>query len=82
MVIQEQEIVEVEYFYEEDNDQKKMAEYFRLLGESCKRILMLFYYDKLSTKDIAVKMDLAGSDYVKTQKYRCLQKLKSLYLQK
>jgi RNA polymerase sigma factor (sigma-70 family) len=74
--------MEVDNFYEENNNHDKMPDYIRLLGESCKKILLMFYYEKLSTKDIADKMQLAGSDYVKTQKYRCLQKLKSLYLKK
>lgn len=73
---------DVDVFCEENNKQDKMIEYIKLLGESCKKILLLFYYEKLSTKIIAEKMNLAGSDYVKTQKYRCLQKLKSLYIKK
>jgi RNA polymerase sigma factor (sigma-70 family) len=74
--------INADSFYEENEKQNKITEYIRLLGESCKKILLLFYYEKLSTKEIAIKMNLAGSDYVKTQKYRCLQKLKSLYLKK
>jgi RNA polymerase sigma factor (sigma-70 family) len=70
----------IESFCEETHDKGKMTRFINLLGESCKKILMLFYYERLSTKDIALKLHLAGSDYVKTQKYRCLQKLKSLYL--
>ena len=81
MIVEEEE-VDTDFFYEENNKQEKMTEYFCLLGASCKRILLLFYYEKLSTNDIAQKMNLAGSDYVKTQKYRCLQKLKSFYLKK
>jgi len=73
---------DVDLFYEEKNSNDKMLDYIKLLGESCKKILLLFYYEKLSTKEIAARMKLAGSDYVKTQKYRCLQKLKSLYIKK
>ena len=74
--------MDVDNFYEENNKHDKITAYIKHLGESCKKILLLFYYEKLSTKDIAVKLQLAGGDYVKTQKYRCLQKLKSLYLKK
>lgn len=81
MVVAVEEL-DVDDFYEENTNQDKMVNYIKLLGESCKKILLLFYYEKLSTRDIAVKLQLAGSDYVKTQKYRCLQKLKSLYLKK
>ena len=81
MLVQDTD-VDADVFYEENNKQDKMTEFIHLLGESCKQILLLFYYEKLPTKDIAIKLNLAGGDYVKTQKYRCLQKLKSLYSQK
>jgi RNA polymerase sigma factor (sigma-70 family) len=53
------------------------------LGETCKRILQLYYFDKLSMNDIAEKMGFANSDTAKTKKYKCKQeldqKVKSLY---
>jgi len=81
MLVQDTE-VDADVFYEENYKKDKMTEFIQFLGESCKQILLLFYYEKLATKDIAAKLNLAGGDYVKTQKYRCLQKLKSLYTQK
>jgi len=74
-----EEDTSIDFFYEENIKNDKIIECINLLGESCKKILLLFYYEKLSTKDIASKLNFAGSDYVKTQKYRCLQKLKSLF---
>jgi RNA polymerase sigma factor (sigma-70 family) len=53
------------------------------LGESCKQILMYYYFDKMSMSEIAEKMGLANSDTAKTKKYKCKQeldnKVKSLY---
>lgn len=50
------EDIDVDHFYEEDNNHNKVTEYIKLLGESCKKILLMYYYEKLSTKDIAAKM--------------------------
>lgn len=55
------------------------------LGESCKQILLYYYYEKLSMQDIAEKMGFANADTAKTKKYKCKQeldaKIKSLYSQ-
>jgi RNA polymerase sigma factor (sigma-70 family) len=45
------------------------------LGESCKTILTLFYYDSLSFKEIAVKMDLDNEQVARNKKYKCLKEL-------
>lgn len=53
------------------------------LGETCKKILTYYYFDKLSMNDIAEKLGFANSDTAKTKKYKCKQeldkKIKSLY---
>jgi RNA polymerase sigma factor (sigma-70 family) len=53
------------------------------LGETCKKILTYYYFDKLSMNDIAEKMGFANSDTAKTKKYKCKKeldkKIKSLY---
>lgn len=56
------------------------------LGDSCKQILLYYYYEKLSMQDIAEKMGFANADTAKTKKYKCKQeldtKIKSLYTQR
>jgi len=53
------------------------------LGDTCKKILTYYYFDKLSMNDIAEKMGFANSDTAKTKKYKCKKeldkKIKSLY---
>lgn len=55
----------------------------RELGESCRKILTYYYFDKLSMNDIAEKLGFANADTAKTKKYKCKkeldQKIKSLY---
>lgn len=53
------------------------------LGETCRKILTYYYFDKLSMTDIADKMGFANSDTAKTKKYKCKKeldnKVKSIY---
>lgn len=46
------------------------------LVEPCKRILFSFYYDHCSMEVIAKSMGMANSDVAKTQKNRCMGKVK------
>jgi RNA polymerase sigma factor (sigma-70 family) len=48
------------------------------LGETCRRVLMYYYFDELSMQDIADKMGFANTDTAKTKKYKCKQKLDEL----
>ena len=45
------------------------------LGETCKRILMYYYFDGLSMSDIAGKLGYANTDTAKTKKYKCKKRL-------
>lgn len=46
------------------------------LVEPCKQILFSYYYDHFSMEMIAQAMGLASSDVAKTQKSRCMNKIK------
>ncbi|MBL6445929.1 sigma-70 family RNA polymerase sigma factor [Fulvivirga sp. 29W222] len=53
------------------------------LGDTCKKVLMYYYFDGLSMQDIADKLGFANTNTAKTKKYKCKKKLddlvKSLY---
>ncbi|MFI5155894.1 MAG: RNA polymerase sigma factor [Chitinophagales bacterium] len=48
------------------------------LGESCKKILIMFYYDNLSTKEMLEKLPYENEQVVRNKKYKCLQQLSEL----
>jgi RNA polymerase sigma factor (sigma-70 family) len=48
------------------------------LGESCRKILQLYYFDNLSMQDIAEKLGLANADTAKSKKYKCKKELDDL----
>ena len=51
------------------------------MGETCKKVLMLYYFDKLSMQDIATELGFANADTAKTKKYKCKSELERLIKQ-
>jgi RNA polymerase sigma factor (sigma-70 family) len=45
------------------------------LGDSCKKILELFYYENLSMKEIVSHLHYENEQVVRNKKYKCLQQL-------
>lgn len=48
------------------------------LGKDCKKILVLYYYERLKMKEIAHLMNFANDQVAKNKKSSCLKKLKSI----
>ena len=49
------------------------------LGEPCSTLIQDFYISRLSMDEIAEKFGYTNADNAKTQKYKCLQRLKRLF---
>lgn len=49
------------------------------LGEPCKSILSYYYFYKWSMQEIAEKMGYTNAENAKTQKYKCLLRLKKIF---
>ncbi len=45
------------------------------LGETCRKILLLFYYENLSIKEILETTDYENEQVVRNKKYKCLKQL-------
>ena len=58
--------------------EKIIANCLDQLGDTCKKVLMYYYFDNLSMQDIADKLGFANTDTAKTKKYKCKQKLDEL----
>ena len=48
------------------------------LGEPCRKLLLLFYWEEESMESIAAQMGLANADTVKSRKYQCKKSLEAL----
>jgi RNA polymerase sigma factor (sigma-70 family) len=58
--------------------QKIVAQCIEQLGDTCKKVLMYYYFDEMSMQDIAEKLGFANTDTAKTKKYKCKKKLDEL----
>ena len=58
--------------------EKIIAKCIDQLGETCKKVLMYYYFDEMSMQDIADKLGFANTDTAKTKKYKCKKKLDEL----
>lgn len=63
-------------------NQREMREQLLLLmdhlGESCRKILTLFYYENLSFRDIIGKMGYETEQVARNKKYKCMKELSDL----
>ena len=64
---------------ERDRQFDLMAASLDRLGEPCRTLLEDFYIQHLSMQDITEKFGYTNTDNAKTQKYKCLMRLKRLF---
>lgn len=50
------------------------------LGPDCKKVLTLFYFDRLRMKEIAQQMSFANEQVAKNKKATCMKRIKALVL--
>ena len=48
------------------------------IGNPCRDILLLYYWEERSMEEIAVKLGFANADTVKSKKYQCKKALENL----
>lgn len=63
---------------ESDERERIIRECINELGDTCRRILMYYYFDGMSMNDIAEKLGYANTDTAKTKKYKCKKRLDDL----
>lgn len=69
---------EVNDFLIEEKKYEALDQMLMTIGEKCSKILKWFYFEKMSMKDIAQKLDFQSEKSAKTQKYKCMEKAKGL----
>jgi RNA polymerase sigma factor (sigma-70 family) len=52
------------------------------LGDACRKVLERFYFLKMSMEEIAIELGYTNADTVKTQKYKCILRLRKLMEEK
>ena len=64
--------------FSENSDFKHLQKAMDEIGETCKKLLMMFYFDGNDMEQIARKMQFANADTAKAKKYQCFKKLETL----
>ena len=72
---------DVEQHEEKEIQFDKMKTALESLGEPCNTIIQDFYIHNQSMQEICEKFGYTNTDNAKTQKYKCLQRLKKLFFQ-
>ncbi|WP_132055175.1 RNA polymerase sigma factor [Pseudocnuella soli] len=70
---------EVEEQEQRNHEFATMEKAIGSLGEPCKSLLEAFYLEKRNMQDIALSFGYTNADNAKTQKYKCLMRLKKLF---
>lgn len=64
---------------EKETEYEMMHQSINKLGEPCKSLLEAFYFQKKSMQDIADGFGYTNAENAKTQKYKCLMRLKKIF---
>lgn len=79
----EVELVNVEDDVEEQDRRNEeftiMEKAVNSLGEPCKSLLIAFYLQKRNMQEISLSFGYTNADNAKTQKYKCLMRLKKIF---
>lgn len=71
----DQKEVDVSHYISDLEKKRQLRELVYKLGEPCRKILMLFYYENLSMKEIVDHLPYENEQVVRNKKYKCLQQL-------
>ena len=71
--------IEEDIFKEEANTIDNIVTAFETLGDACKKLLSIFYYDNKSLREISKLLNITEAS-ARNKKYRCLEKLRILVL--
>jgi RNA polymerase sigma factor (sigma-70 family) len=63
---------------EDEERIEAMRRAFDRLGEPCRTLLLLFYWEQLSMAEVATQLGFANADVAKTKKYQCKEQLRRL----
>ena len=75
---QETEEVDVSNAIVDRESRKQVMNIVDELGEMCKKILLMFYYENLSMKEILTNLEYENEQVVRNKKYKCLKQLEQM----
>lgn len=70
---------DINVHHERETHYNQLNEALEQLGEPCRSLLKAFYLNDKSMQEIAAEFGYTNPDNAKTQKYKCLTRLKKLF---
>ncbi len=70
---------DVTQFLQKEKDLNLLENLLTKLGEPCSNLLRSFYFEKKSMAEICTLYNYTNADNAKTQKYKCLTRLKKMF---
>ena len=74
--------LDVSYAITDRESRAQVAKLVNDLGETCRKILLLFYYENWSMKEILETMHYENEQVVRNKKYKCLKQLEKMIHEK
>lgn len=65
----------------EEEDARAVRNALDRIGEQCRRLLLLFYWEECPMEEIAQKMGFANAETAKSKKYQCKKSLEKILKQ-
>jgi RNA polymerase sigma factor (sigma-70 family) len=62
----------------ENEEAEQVQQSMARIGEPCRELLLLFYWEECSMEEIAKRMGFANADTVKSKKYQCKKALEQI----
>ena len=75
---QDKNVKDVSSFITERETKASIMNLVESLGEMCKKILLMFYYENLSMKEILENLDHENEQVVRNKKYKCLKQMEKM----
>jgi RNA polymerase sigma factor (sigma-70 family) len=69
---------DVSHLIAEREEKKQVMQVVEQLGDTCKKILVMFYYENLSMKEILASLEYENEQVVRNKKYKCLKQLEQM----
>jgi RNA polymerase sigma factor (sigma-70 family) len=77
-LLQDQKDERIEKVIEQREDTAQLLKLMEVLGDTCKKLLLLFYFENCSMKEILEKLEYENEQVVRNKKYKCLKKLEEM----
>ncbi len=71
-------VVDVSQIMEQNETRREILNIVDELGDTCKKILLAYYYDNLSMKEILVNVNYETEQALRNKKSKCLKQLEQL----